>query len=320
MIFDDHEITDDWNLNLAWEKRVYDTAPPASRPTALGRAIIRNGLAAYAVFQAWGNTPEQFARGHAGGAGHQAARCAGQVGRHGRHGSDAPGHRHLDLRRHPGRLRRPQVVEARRRADLVLLAPLGSARGVVLDTRTERGAADPVEPEAPPALIYDGAMIDTMARPASALADADTLVIAIAPGPVFGVPLHEATARYIHLPSIPVISPRVKANPGMDPEHWALTPFARERLLSALMSRPRQGRRRIHPPPRGPARRRRPPRLGGASALPRDGAAACRDGGPAVGVEGVIAQLTSSALKNEDVHDTPHRDARLHHDEPGRRC
>ena len=53
MICDDHEITDDWYFNLAWCERVLQ------KP--LGRAIIRNGLSAYAVFQAWGNTPEQFA-------------------------------------------------------------------------------------------------------------------------------------------------------------------------------------------------------------------------------------------------------------------
>ena len=46
-----------------------DPAHPGSReggpdgdqgPTALARAVLRNGLVAYAIFQAWGNTPEQF--------------------------------------------------------------------------------------------------------------------------------------------------------------------------------------------------------------------------------------------------------------------
>jgi hypothetical protein len=52
MIFDDHEITDDWNLNWQWCREVY------SRP--LGRRTVQNGLLAYALFQAWGNTPDQF--------------------------------------------------------------------------------------------------------------------------------------------------------------------------------------------------------------------------------------------------------------------
>ncbi|MDO7174147.1 hypothetical protein [Mariniflexile sp. AS56] len=52
MIFDDHEITDDWNLNWRWCKRVY------SKP--LGKITVQNGLLAYALFQSWGNTPAQF--------------------------------------------------------------------------------------------------------------------------------------------------------------------------------------------------------------------------------------------------------------------
>jgi hypothetical protein len=294
MIFDDHEITDDWNLNLAWEKRVYDPAPPASKPTALGRAIIRNGLAAYAVFQAWGNTPEQFAAATPAAPGTKLlgalAAWDGTAGT----GATPPA---AVISTCVGI---PDAFGARKSSK-----PTGALTWfyshrwaqhevVVLDTRTERGAADPVEPEAPPALIYDGAMIDTMARRTPALTDADTLVIAIAPGPVFGVPLHEATARYIHLPSIPVISPRIKANPGMDPEHWALTPFARERLLAALMSRP--------PADPDGVIRRRVVLLGGdvhhASAV-RVRYQGKVPGPPDALVEGVVAQLTSSAFKNE---------------------
>jgi hypothetical protein len=52
MSFDDHEITDDWYLNKGWCLDVL------SKP--LGRRIIRNGLLAFAVFQSWGNDPDQF--------------------------------------------------------------------------------------------------------------------------------------------------------------------------------------------------------------------------------------------------------------------
>lgn len=52
-ICDDHEITDDWFLDGAWCQQVLASAP--------GRWVVRNGLLAYALFQAWGNTPEQFA-------------------------------------------------------------------------------------------------------------------------------------------------------------------------------------------------------------------------------------------------------------------
>ncbi|WP_180994326.1 hypothetical protein [Bacillus sp. Marseille-P3661] len=52
MIFDDHDITDDWNLSADWKKKVH-SAP-------LGRHVIANGLGAYWAFQAWGNAPKTF--------------------------------------------------------------------------------------------------------------------------------------------------------------------------------------------------------------------------------------------------------------------
>ncbi|RYG71750.1 hypothetical protein EU245_13055 [Lentibacillus lipolyticus] len=50
MIFDDHDITDDWNISAAWQKNVWN-AP-------LGRHTVANGLTAYWLFQGWGNYPE----------------------------------------------------------------------------------------------------------------------------------------------------------------------------------------------------------------------------------------------------------------------
>jgi hypothetical protein len=52
MILDDHDATDDWNLNPIWVDRV--------NKTSLGRAILRNALASYAVFQDWGNDPVRY--------------------------------------------------------------------------------------------------------------------------------------------------------------------------------------------------------------------------------------------------------------------
>ena len=52
MMFDDHDITDDWNLSAEWEETAY--GEPFSR------RIIGNALVAYLVCQAWGNAPENF--------------------------------------------------------------------------------------------------------------------------------------------------------------------------------------------------------------------------------------------------------------------
>ena len=55
MVCDDHEVSDDWFMNRLWCRRVLDLPGDT-----LGRRIVRNALIGYAVFQAWGNTPEQF--------------------------------------------------------------------------------------------------------------------------------------------------------------------------------------------------------------------------------------------------------------------
>ncbi len=52
MIFDDHDLTDDWNISLKWKKRV-ERSP-------LGSHVIANGLTAYWAFQGWGNNPDSF--------------------------------------------------------------------------------------------------------------------------------------------------------------------------------------------------------------------------------------------------------------------
>jgi hypothetical protein len=52
MIFDDHDITDDWNLSTEWKSTVQN-AP-------LGKHIVANGLCAYWLFQGWGNEPDAY--------------------------------------------------------------------------------------------------------------------------------------------------------------------------------------------------------------------------------------------------------------------
>jgi len=52
MIFDDHDITDDWNLSRSWEEAAY--GHPFSK------RILGNALAAYWLCQGWGNKPQVF--------------------------------------------------------------------------------------------------------------------------------------------------------------------------------------------------------------------------------------------------------------------
>ncbi|MEZ8632593.1 alkaline phosphatase family protein [Vibrio lentus] len=52
MIFDDHDVTDDWNLTVGWEHAVDQNR--------FATQVIGNGLAAYWMCQGWGNAPERF--------------------------------------------------------------------------------------------------------------------------------------------------------------------------------------------------------------------------------------------------------------------
>ena len=52
MIFDDHDVTDDWNLTIGWEQAAYTNL--------FAKRIIGNSLIAYWFCQGWGNAPEKF--------------------------------------------------------------------------------------------------------------------------------------------------------------------------------------------------------------------------------------------------------------------
>lgn len=52
MIFDDHDITDDWNITKEWHDNV--------KNSDCGKQIVCNGLAAFWVFQGWGNNPDLY--------------------------------------------------------------------------------------------------------------------------------------------------------------------------------------------------------------------------------------------------------------------
>jgi hypothetical protein len=52
MMFDDHDVTDDWNLTAAWQTAAYSNTQ--------SKRIIGNALIAYALFQGLGNQPDSF--------------------------------------------------------------------------------------------------------------------------------------------------------------------------------------------------------------------------------------------------------------------
>lgn len=206
MMCDDHDVTDDWYLDGAWCQRVLGNP--------LGRRIVRNALLAYALFQAWGNTPEQF---------------------------DAPKGKSL-----------LEAVDAWRgdetdsKADAIsefigMPAPFGGTgqlqrsekalhwhytlpcpryHVIVLDTRTERTYPSP---GAFPGLLSKSALTEQVTRSANKQAEVTLLVSAT---PVLGVDLVEAIQFWSRFHS--------RDNYTYDPEAWTLERFTFQSLLKAI--------------------------------------------------------------------------------------
>ena len=205
-ICDDHDVTDDWFLDGAWCRRVL--ASP------LGRRVVRNALLAYALFQAWGNTPNQF---------------------------DGPPGRALlaaveAWRREPAETHEETIAEI-----LGLPASFGGRgtlpRGpralrwnytfagpryqlIVLDTRTERLYRSPT---AFPALLAPGAMERQLV--AARREDAEITLIVSAP-PVLGMSFVEALQFWSRL--------RIKNNYALDREAWNLEWSTFQHLLRTV--------------------------------------------------------------------------------------
>jgi hypothetical protein len=171
MMFDDHEVSDDWNLDGQW------VADSRSNPAT--HRIVRHGLLAQTLFQAWGNVPDRFEAG--------------------------VGKSLLDLITVPaGQLRTPLSVTPAAADVLLDIAPGGPSpagqrvmwdwtldgpehRVIALDTRTHRDYTSAAQDRA-------GMLTEAeMARQLSANKPADpaTLAFVIAPAPVTGHPLVE---------------------------------------------------------------------------------------------------------------------------------
>ncbi|HKE78913.1 MAG TPA: hypothetical protein VKB54_06380 [Solirubrobacteraceae bacterium] len=126
MIFDDHDVTDNWFLNAKVDGQL--------RGTPLGRRLMRNALIAYAVFQHWGNVPEVFDNPNtAGGRLHSFIDATSGTPVIGRENQEDAADEVLDIGLNPVGTDRANV---RMRWDYELL--FDEFRLIVLDTRTWR--------------------------------------------------------------------------------------------------------------------------------------------------------------------------------------
>ncbi|WP_345541432.1 hypothetical protein [Phytohabitans rumicis] len=237
MILDDHEVTDDWNLSRDWCRRVWGEEEHESTPKPLARRIVTNALLAYALCQAWGNTPDRFTA--AGAAGTQIlTEVEGSPGAPDRPGWNGQPYRQPVLDRIADLLGVPtgRLPAARRgasvlpkhtsalRYDYSVTWPGRPFELIVTDPRTAR-MFDP-DPQAAPGVLSDDALVAQLPAPAAA----PYLTIVVIPGPVLGVPVAERLQRKLT---------SELNNYYLDDEAWALRPKTYHRLLGRLAHRPR---------------------------------------------------------------------------------
>jgi hypothetical protein len=169
MIWDDHEITDDWNLSGRWQSRVFSKQP--------GREVIRNGMVAYGLFQGWGNDPLLFAKD-----GNNKDFLTEAEARYAGNGPYPKGDssRLDEILGFPG-------AAADKRAKWHYRVDGPRHRTIVMDSRTRRGLGSPASTK-PPKLLGD--TLDEQI-PDGPLTDGRELLVLVSPAPVLGPTLFD---------------------------------------------------------------------------------------------------------------------------------
>ncbi len=229
MIFDDHEVSDDWYQDFDWNIRVL------KRP--LGKRVIQNALLTYAIFQAWGNTPDRF----------EGATYGSELLKRAEKWSSPSGFTVTDSDAIAEYLGVPKPADVKKYRQLRLPQPLPPSKAlhwhytvngpkyqvIVLDTRTWRGY--PGAPIDPPALISDDAFDLQIPQTTKDEADKIELYLIVSPVPVIMIPLDEWGQK--SLVTVAKRSGREWIARVADPEGWALQSVTFESLLAKLASR-----------------------------------------------------------------------------------
>jgi hypothetical protein len=240
MILDDHEVTDDFLMNREWCYRVFGRPQDAKRdeasPKLLGQRIIQNGLTAYAIFQAWGNTPLQFSQeGPAGEPGRKlleavsnwkgdlaSAAAIAEIQR--RVGLPCA---KLDAAASPGASASLERLEGHLVWHYSVALPGYPFEVLVLDSRTMRGY--PGAPRTFPALLNEEALRAQLVSPSSPTPEHVQLTLVVAPTPCLGLTWVEHWQR------------KERRNKGLqwkhDTEAWGLNRTEFQTLLTTLAMR-----------------------------------------------------------------------------------
>ncbi|WP_242457938.1 alkaline phosphatase D family protein [Halomonas sp. YLGW01] len=188
MIFDDHDVTDDWNLTAAWEETAY--GHPFSR------RIIGNALLAYLLCQGWGNDPDRLAVPVEELAGLLTETTqASQVPQ----ATSSAGGGWLEAEAQDATIARLLRFEG-----WEVIVP-GTPKLIMLDTRTRRWRSE-VRRHRPSGLMDWEALSELQQE----LLD-EASVLIVSPAPMFGVKLIEAVQKLFALAGKPLL---------VDAENW----------------------------------------------------------------------------------------------------
>ncbi len=222
MIFDDHEVTDDWNFTRKWRQDVL------ASPT--GRQILRNGHVAYAFFQAWGNDPAAFAKGANKALLDESSKLVAANGRH----TPARAEKIDTLLRHGRALTAQEADEEdKHRVKWHYTLKCPNYDVAVLDTRTVRKFTGDFTP---PDLIGQGKHLEKQVK-----GDKNkSFLLLISAAPVLSPPLIDRIAQPIGAPIVDLLEPKTRTEftgvgaTTLDVEGWSGDEYAQERLLKTL--------------------------------------------------------------------------------------
>jgi len=165
MIFDDHDVTDDWNLTRGWEEVAYENP--------FSKRIIGNTLIAYFLFQAWGNNPEQF-------------------------NGDFLDHVH-GCYENPGDKQQDNLIDYLLDYERWNYCLPTSPKVVVLDTRTKRWWSE--SSLSKPSGLMDWEALSDLQQELMG----QSSVLLVSPAPIFGVKLIEVVQRFITFLGHPLV-------------------------------------------------------------------------------------------------------------------
>jgi len=188
MIFDDHDVTDDWYLTGNWSKNAL------SNP--LGQTIIRNGLTAFALFQACGNNPKAYFTPNSP-EDKLVANFRALLGRYKKKASDPalPADIMAEIYTESQKINKMLGFDNFENPPVKWHCNfrLGPAKVYVLDTRTRRDFSAGLD--SPPNLIGPKALAEQL--PDTALPLGTELAIVISPAPVLGLAAMETIGQPI---------------------------------------------------------------------------------------------------------------------------